>query len=487
MAIDLTSYRREAEEFLTAIDREYYLHFSGQQDDFEIEAIYDRHAELFSREAVDGLREARAPAALVEFATQGHIGRETKAQSAELARCEAALEVDWDGERIPFRSAAVVQANEPDPARRAQLEAARNELTESALNPLLRELLDISHALTVELGWPSNVAMCEELSGIDLRELESQTSAFLAATDDRYEGLVEPQLRRQIGLGFGELRRSDLPAFFRAPSLDPGFPQDRLVPVLEETLGAMGIDVDGQPGVTIDTESRPKKSPRAFCAPVKVPDEVYLVIAPVGGRDDFAALFHEAGHTEHYAHVDAALPFEDRYLGDNSVTEGFAFLFEHLVSNPEWLSRRLGIEDPSPIVEHSRASKLVFLRRYAAKLGYELELHGGQDVEGLETVYADRLSRALHLDWPTSSWLSDVDDFFYAARYLRAWALETHTRSALCERFGTCWFEEREAGAFLQELWRRGQGADGGEGILAAVGGSRIDFGVLREDLGVPA
>ena len=69
MAIELTSYRREAEEFLSALDREYYLHFSGQQDDFEIEPIYERHAGLFSREAVDQLREADAPAALVEFAT----------------------------------------------------------------------------------------------------------------------------------------------------------------------------------------------------------------------------------------------------------------------------------------------------------------------------------------------------------------------------------------------------------------------------------
>ena len=34
------------------------------------------------------------------------------------------------------------------------------------------------------MGWPSIVAMCEDLSGIDLRELEVQTSAFLGATED---------------------------------------------------------------------------------------------------------------------------------------------------------------------------------------------------------------------------------------------------------------------------------------------------------------
>ena len=485
--MDLTSYRREAEEFLTAIDREYYLHYSGQQDEFEIEPIYDRHAGLFARESVQALREVGAAAALVEFATHGYIGRETKSASAELARREAALEVEGDNDRIPFRSAAVVQANEPDPDRRAQLEAARNELTAAELNPGLRDLLEHSHALTRELGWDSNVAMCEELSGIDLRALDGETAGFLGATEGGYKELVEPQLLRQVGLGFGELRRSDLPAFFRAPSLDTAFRHDRLVPVLTETLAGMGIDVAAQAGVTIDTEPRPKKSPRAFCAPVRVPDEVYLVISPVGGRDDFAALFHEAGHTEHYAHVDAALPFEDRYLGDNSVTEGFAFLFEHLVSNPDWLRRRLGVDDPAAIVEHTRASKLVFLRRYCAKLAYELELHGGAPVDGLQEVYARRLSDALHVDWPVSSWLSDVDDFFYAARYLRAWALETHTRAALDERFGPTWFEEPEAGSFLRDLWRRGQGAEGGEGILAAVGGSELSFDVLREDLRGPA
>ena len=81
------------------------------------------------------------------------------------------------------------------------------------------------------------------------------------------------------------------------------------------------------------------------------------------------------------------------------------------------------------------------------------------------------------------SWLSDVDPFFYVARYLRAWALETHIRSALRERFGEAWFEEPEAGAFLRELWSAGQGAAGGEGILQRVGGSELDFGAVRAEV----
>jgi hypothetical protein len=178
--------------------------------------------------------------------------------------------------------------------------------------------------------------------------------------------------------------------------------------------------------------------------------------------------------------VDRELPVEARYFGDNSVTEGFAFLFEHLVSEPEWLRRRLGVEEPEPLVEHARAVKLLFLRRYCAKLEYELELHGGGELEGMAELYAERLSRALHVDWPQTTWLSDVDPFFYAARYLRAWALETHVRRELRERFGEAWFEEPAAGERLERLWRRGQ-SDPAEQLL----GVPLDLAALRAELGV--
>ena len=58
------------------------------------------------------------------------------------------------------------------------------------------------------------------------------------------------------------------------------------------------------------------------------------MVPRVGGREDYAALFHEGGHAEHYANVDAELPFEFRHLGDNSVTESYAFLLEHLTEQP---------------------------------------------------------------------------------------------------------------------------------------------------------
>jgi len=232
--------------------------------------------------------------------------------------------------------------------------------------------------------------------------------------------------------------------------------------------------------VILDAEPRPKKSPRAFCCPVRVPEEVYLVLTRIGGREDYETLLHEAGHAEHFSHVDPALPVEHRFLGDNSVTEGFAFLFQHLTEDPAWLERRLGVGDPEPVAAHARASKLIFLRRYCAKLEYELALQGDGPVEGLDALYSERLSEAVHVDWPRATWLSDVDPFFYVAAYLRAWALETHLRRELRERFGELWFDEREAGALLRTLWRDGQRHPADE-LLRNLNGAELDFSALAE------
>jgi hypothetical protein len=237
------------------------------------------------------------------------------------------------------------------------------------------------------------------------------------------------------------------------------------------------------PRVLVDAERRPTKSPRAFCAAVRVPDEVHLVIPPIGGRDDYEALMHEAGHAYHYAHVDRALPFEDRCLGDNSVTEGYAFLLQHLVSDPLWLGDVTGLPDPEPVLAFSRASRIVFLRRYCAKLGYELTLHAdGRAPAEHAADYSERLGRAVRVDWPPETWLSDVDPFFYAARYLRAWAFETRLRRLFAERFGERWFAEPEAGALLRSLWARGQASTADE-LLAELTGERIDLAVLAADL----
>jgi hypothetical protein len=336
-----------------------------------------------------------------------------------------------------------------------------------------------SAAIAKELGWSSMLELCEELSGIDLAALERQTEALVAGTEASYEPTVEPELRKHLEMGFGRLRRSDLPAFFRAPALDAAFPPEQAIPALRQTLAGIGIDIDAQRNVILDAEVRPTKSPRAFCAPVRVPREVYLMISPQGGRDDTQTLLHEAGHTEHFAHVSPGLPFERRLLGDNSFTEAFAFLFQYLAEEPAWLEDVLGV-DGVPLAGYAKAVKLIFLRRYSAKLGYERRLHAADaDLAAMPDEYARRLSDAVHVDWPRETWIHDVDPFFYAACYIRAWATERALRAHLVDQFGERWFSEPAAGELLKQIWSKGQRALAEE-LLDELGAEpRIDLSVL--------
>ena len=492
--MDLDTYGSRAERFLSELDREYHLHFSGQKPTYEVEEVYKRHSELFGRGAIEGLREigagggeeARRARLLLELAVDGHLGMASAAEEAAIAGREAELELELDDESVGYRMAAVEQANEPDPERRARIEGARLALLLEHLNPLHLDALRRSHELIRELGWPSYAAAYAEIRGIDLAGLARETARFVELTDPVYARIMNPELERVLGKGLGEIRRSDLARFFRAPSLDRAFPPDRLVQSLAATAAGIGLDLSSQPNIVLDTEQRPTKTARAYCAPVRVPQEVYLVVPRVGGREDYAALFHEGGHAQHYANVAAELPPEYRYLGDNSVTESYAFLLEHLTEDRAWLAEVLGLADGGEVASHARAVKLFFLRRYAGKIAYELELHGAEpDLEAMPARYAQLLERATGVPWTPQTWLDDVDSGFYVAGYLRAWALETRWREHLRGRFGERWFARPEAGEWLVGLWRQGQRLRADE-LLAEVLGERLDFGVLAAEFAQP-
>jgi hypothetical protein len=494
--VKLDLYRQSAETFLVDLEGEYYRHYAGLKHAFEIEPIYSRHPELFEADAVQSLRSLRDSAPeggeerrrlgmLLGFAALGHLEEQTKSLDAEIARREATLSLRLNGDVIGLREAPVVEANEPDSDRRAQIASARLELVADELGPLQQEAIELQHDSARALGWESYREMCADSRSVDLGALRAQTAEFLERSEERYPAIVEPELKRAVGVGLSAARSSDFPRLFRSPSLDASFDAERLLPSFIETMRGLGIEVERQSNVTLDVERRPQKSSRAFCAPVRPGEEIYLVIAPRGGMDDFEALFHEGGHTEHYAHVDTAAPFEFRLLGDNSITETYAFLFEHLVSQPAWLRRHLGIEDAEAITAQVRASRLVYLRRYCAKLAYELELHDADSpLEAMPARYSELLGRAFGVSWPSQRYLEDVDPGFYSSCYLRAWALETHLRKHLEGRYGELWFESPEAGQELRKLWRDGQRLTPEE-LLAQLTDEPFNFLVLLEDLGL--
>ena len=135
----------------------------------------------------------------------------------------------------------------------------------------------------------------------------------------------------------------------------------------------MGIDATAKGRIIFDVGEREGKRSRAFCSPVRVPDEVYLVLRPHGGQSDYNTFLHELGHALHFGYASADYPFEFRWLGDNSVTEAYAMLFDHRMQDKGWLARytRLGQNRVPRFLRTAGIEELHFLRRYTAKLLYE--------------------------------------------------------------------------------------------------------------------
>jgi hypothetical protein len=480
MSLSIAEYRGRVEEMTAEALEEYYEHGAGLKPTLELTPIYDRYADLATLEEIAALRAAAAPVELLRFASETYIGNGTKQLSDQVANTESALVITRGEEQIGYRAMRPRILNEPDPDVRRDLHRLRCEATERDLNPLLAEAAERDRELVDQLGAGSMLELYEGL-GYDPVGLGRQAEAFLDETEELYRRELGKALRDRVGVELERAGPQDVARLWRAPEFDRGFPASEALPALRATLAGMGIDLNSQRNVIVDMDARAGKHPRAFCAPVRVPQRVILVVLPQGGQDDYHALFHEAGHAEHFAHTAADLPAEARLLGDNGVTEGFAFLLEHLIANPAWLAARLSFPRPDEYLRFIALSKLCYLRRYCAKLLYEIELHRGARLSDLPDRYAELLTLGVGVPYPASDYLEDVDGGFYCTCYLRAWAFEAQLTGYLKRRYGVAWFADRKAGSLVRELWNLGQSLRADE-LLDEVCGEQIDLAVLAEE-----
>ena len=454
------------EAFLRERNEEDYRNRAGLQAESRLAAVHERHAALAGRDLLLAARAGRQEATaeeeragwahLEEFLTAHHLEHAARAVLDRLQGLEAGGTLDLPDEPIPLRAADARLRNEPGRARRGAIEAARGRALE-ALLPHHVDLWDRLHGLARELGFPSYAALCAHISGIPLKDLAPEAEALLRETEDAYEEHLRWYARRHLNAPFRELKRHDLLRLFRAPQWDSTFAPARMPAACRAAPEKMGVDPSAEGRIQLDLEARPAKSSRAFVAAVEVPDRVILVTRPGGGPDDYRSFLHELGHALHYGHTDPRLPVEFRRLGDAGVSETWAFLLDGLLGERGWLRRFLGLDHPEDFLRLNAFHRLFLLRRYAAKLQYELALHAGGGARGRADLYYELLGRATRAEFPRAMHLHDVDLHFYAARYWRAWKFEARLREFLMERFDEEWYRNDRTGPFLIGLWRQGQ------------------------------
>lgn len=497
----------EIEAFDIESAREHIEHSIGKKDDLAVAAIYDRHKTIFGPAVVRWVRkyavsqdsaiDKRRASYLLDFAIDGIIGHKLRHLTDEEAGYEAKATVKLDNADVPYRQLPVMLQNE-EKRRKRQLIVKLAKPVKRKLTSYEKKAMKVVYTAIAKHGGKDYVSYYAEHKDVDLDALAATLRGFLLRTDALFSRRMERRLAT-IKVPLAKAESHDYSHLMRTKQYDGNFPKDKLVPTLKRTFAGMGIDIETQKNVHLDVEDRPKKVPRAFCSPIRIPEEIWLVTKPHGGQQDYQSILHEAGHTEHFAHTNKDLPYELKHMGGHAVSESYAFLFEYLTTSTTWLQDIMAMQPATAtaFVDELIEQKLFMFRRYAAKLLYELKLHR-QDLtrldEKFESVagrtyadfgecYSDILGRACKVKYPKENWLIDVDGGFYSADYLRAWMLEAHLRNVLEKRHGARWYADLDAGTFLANLWRHGSNGKTINEIAAQLG-VPLDTSAIEKDFG---
>jgi len=479
--LNLEELKRDLENFIREMAVEFYLNVSGLKVESNNSSIYKKYMSLFKKGLITEVNDMRGHVKgeeekklryISNCLTMEYLKNAMKSQLDEANTWESKKVLEVDGEKMAFRQANAKIRDEDDRIKRGRIYAAWSQAVDE-YNPLLLKLVLGLREKSKELGYSNYVTLYSDIKGIDLRQLEIVTEKFIEETDSLYTREMERVVRERLGLGLSDVEPHDMYRFYRASEFDKYFTRDNLLPALRKTLANMGIELDKQKNIHIDLEDRPLKGPHSAYVGVKVPEDIRLVVMPLGGYRGYEHLFHEVGHALHCGSTDPSLDFIFRQFGDISLSEGYAYLFQNLVMNEEWLRRYLGMGEAKSYLDFQYlANKLLELREWGSCLSYELQLHT-KGPDGMDVVYEAICKRANKLKVDKNHYLIE-DHWLNSADVLRSQFFEAQLRAAFRGRFGEGWFENPKAGQFLRELWSMGGKYDAEE-VVKMLGYEGID------------
>lgn len=479
--------REDAEELMLEQSKAYWKTWV-LGDPSNLAALYDNYPNLFTKISIEAVKTAleeendkqqiKALTFLLHYMESEYLYKQTAQLWDIYNDLEANLKVLVGDKLIPYRELEVHISNAESPEKRAKLGKEEYRIYRLLNDVVLKRELQLSHKLVKDLGYKDYLELAVSYKMLDLESLLILCEKFLKETEPEYLVLfdaVSPIPRDQF-------RRSDILHVLGAKDWDEYFPQEPMIAALKNTLKPIGFDLDVQKNLKMHVEPLPKKNPRAVCFPMAVPEDVRISIKPKGGKDDYSALFHEMGHAQHFANTKTDI-WEFQQLGSNAVTEGYAYLFEGLIEDSEWLKEntKLTGEKLKKFLDHARFSNLYMVRRYMSKLIYEVKLH--RDEKDPQKLYQKLMSTGYGFDLTEEEalrYLSDVDPLLYAADYVQAFFIQAMLEETLIKKFGRKWWHNPKTGTFLKSLFAYGNQLSADE-LLKLLGYDKISDNALRE------
>ena len=490
-------YEARLEQFLYESSEEGRAVRVGEKETSEQAEIVARYADLFTRDQLAALREAEETAEgqgrerlyrLRKVCEGGIVAAELVEREDELENRQLAARLTYRDEELPLRTAQAKLAVLHEYADREELGDLFADLN-ATFNEDRLELARAGEELAADLSeQPDPIARHEEEKNISLRALAAALNDAAASSEAAYLRLRETWFDRVLGPDRDKQPRSYHMAYVRRLSpLESTYTKERATDVCLETLKAIGFDLAGDPNIKPDLEDRPQKAPRACVIASDPPTIVHLITRAQGGLHDYQAFLHESGHALHYAGCDPSLPYTFRRLSrDHALTEIYSYIVEAISREPGWHALHFGLADEEAAgnAEATTFLESLLFRRYAAKLGFELDFWGRfHDDGGTSDGYAEKLTAATGVRYRSDGFISDMDAGFYSADYLRAWVRSSQLRARLVEEVGDDWWRSPETGERLRALFFEGT-KPSSEEIAARLGFDPLDTGPLLHELG---
>jgi hypothetical protein len=506
-------YRRDYAAYSAALERARYDYHTGVEPELRLAPLRDRYADLWTRTSIDDLTRAHeetsrqfetervAHAALLRAAQSGYVEARAAEVTDELARCQAAARVEWDGARLDPDDAPDTIALETDHARRREL-AARWFDALRACDDLRAARLDALREGARLLGHDSYFDFLSGMAEEAVESLSAGADDFLERTASVYALKLFEWSARHLPAAFArEPAYADSLFFAQLTHLDPFFPAGELHATYDATMSGLGIRIGRQSNVRIETTAAAQfERARAACFALNPPEDVRLVYRRAGGTSYYQEFFEAAGRVQHFGWVSrdlAARYPEFVHAPEEATRAGFAFLFGDLLSDASWLAAQRNVR-PSEASEIARSFTLVELhraRRACVHLGQQRALGRASDTrsEHLAESYAAALEEATGFRAHPALFLRDLvpgglhDKRAERARlppavYLRARLFASALGEYFRTRHGHRWWSNHKAADELIDMWNTGSRYTVEE-LASLVGLGALNFDLLADSI----
>ncbi len=488
MGLTTAEIRDRAERFQAAAQVEIYQTRAGRKAWLELAPLYEAQSILAASETLPVIERAIASAdadeerrlrRLLRWAARHHLQATNARLDDEYSYWRISAKVETGSAVIPMSQASSqTYATEGRNARK-RLDEARCLILEEGL-PLQLDRMTRWRETAMELGYGGYREAVERLAGVNLQAVQLEARRFLDETEDLYREHLREQLSSRVGIAPEDAESHDAGWLTRMRWLDGACQDGQVLGTISKDLRDIGFPLEVGGHIVLEHEAFPGPGMMAFCAPLKVPERINLMVMPSITQPGCLALLGAVGKSLHYAYTDAGLLFEDRALGDLAVPLAHAQLFASLGRLGPWVRRACGLEGNAleAYVRASAFADLYALREAAGRLQFELEMAESRQPAAMGPRWAEIIGTATGFRYDPRAFLERLGQRFGVARYFRCRMLEAVLRRQLRERFDDDWYRNPLTGPFLGQWFASGVRFTAAE-HASRLGASRLEANAL--------